>query len=190
MPEWYDILTENWRLRLQQFLLVFNLKRPWAPVLCAGLAFGASFIQSTVIRVATTGVAIILFLIAAAEVARYLVEEDHGPSNPLRPSRRVPITLFQVILVGVMAAIYTFLILGALQPLVSILVRPSLWTIVVTIPAIFLIACLVAWRNVRLWSYEAEEYGDRYTEQQNELAEKERLKKMRLPSSYWDHPQG
>jgi hypothetical protein len=89
-----------------------------------------------------------------------------------------------------MAAIYTFLILGALQPLVSILVRPSLWTIVVTIPAIFLIACLVAWRNVRLWSYEAEEYGDRYTEQQNELAEKERLKKMRLPSSYWDHPQG
>ncbi|MBZ5504936.1 MAG: hypothetical protein LAO78_05545 [Acidobacteriia bacterium] len=184
MSEWYDILTENWRLRLQQLLLLFSLKRPWAPVLCAGLAFGASFIQSTIIRIATTGAAIILFLIAATEVALYLVEEDRGPSNPLRPSRRVPVTPLQIILAGVMGAIYTFLILGALQPLVSLLARPTLWAIVVIVPAIFLIACLVAWRNVRLWSYEAEEYGDRFTERQNELAEKERLKKMRLPSSY------
>src|SRR5947208_4531529 len=101
MPEWYDILTENWRLRLQQFLLIFSLKRPWAPILCAGLAFGASFIQSAMIRLATTAAAILLFLVAAAEVARCLVEEDHGPSNPLRPSHRVPVTLVQIILVGV-----------------------------------------------------------------------------------------
>lgn len=189
MPEWYDIVTENWRLRLEQLLLIFSLKRPWAPALCAGLAFGASFIQSAVIRLATTGAAVILFLIAAAEVARCLVEEDHGPSNPLRPSHRVPVTPLQIILAAVMGAIYSFLMLGALQPLVSLLARPTLWTIVVILPAIFLIASLVAWRNVRLWSYEAEEYGERFTEEQNALAEKERLKKMRLPSSYWDHPQ-
>ena len=178
------ILDGDWRLRWQQLLLTFSLRRPWAPVLCAGLAFGATYIQAAAIRWAVAGVAAILFLIAGVDVARCLVEPDRGPINPLRPSPRVPVSPFQIVLAVALGAIYTFLILGALQPLVSMLARPALWTLAITVPATFAIACLVAWRNVRLWAFEGAEYEDLLKERQHELAEREKLKQMRLPNSY------
>lgn len=180
------ILDEDWQLWWQELLLIFSLRRPWAPVLCAGLAFAATYIQATTIRWTVAGVAVILFLIAGVDVARCLVEPDRGPTNPLRPSPRVPVTPFQVVLAGALGAIYAFLVLGALQPLVFILTGPTWWTLAVIAPATFVIACLVAWRNVRLWAFEGAEYEDLLKERQNEMAEREKLKQMRLPNSYWD----
>jgi hypothetical protein len=53
---------------------------------------------------------------------------------------------------------------------------------------VFLLACLTAWRNSRLWYCEATEYEELLTENQKELAEIEKLKKMPLPGSFWEHP--
>jgi hypothetical protein len=182
------ILGEDWRVRWQQFRLIFSLKKPWAPMLCAGLAYGASHIQSPSIRWATAGAVVILFLIAGVDVALGLVETDPGPSNPLRTSQKVPVTPFHIMLAGALGAVYAFLILGALLPLISVLTLPTLWVLAIVAPATFLIACLVAWRNVRLWAHEGVEYEELLNERKNELAEKERLKQMRLPESFWDHP--
>ena len=178
------ILGEDWQLRWLQVQRFFSLKRPWVPLLCGALAYGASYIQSPTIRSTAAGLAVILFLIAGIDVAIGLVETDHGPSNPLRPSQRVPVTPFHIVLTGALGAIYAFLILGALQPLVSILTLPTMWTLVIVAPASYLIACLVAWRNVRLWAHEGAEYEELLNERRNELAEKERVKKMRLPESF------
>jgi hypothetical protein len=182
------ILGQEWLQLRQQAQIFGGLKRTWAPVLCAGLAYGASYIPSPAIRWTTTGMAVILFLIAGVDVALGLVEADHGPFNPLRPTQRVPVTFFHIALTAALGAIYTFLLLGALQPLVSMLTAPTPWTLVITVPVTGLIACLVAWRNVRLWAHEGAEYEDLLNERQHELEEKERLKQMRLPESSWDHP--
>jgi hypothetical protein len=181
-------LPGQWRLRWEKALLFFSLRRPWAPLLCAGLASGASFIPWAILRVAITGAALALFMIAAADIARTLAEPDHGPFDPLRPSRKVPVTFFQIALAGVLTLIYTFLVLGALQPFVSILTDRAAWAGAISLPAIFVVSCMVAWHNVRLWSYEGAEYEEMLEEEKNALAEKERLKQMRLPPSYWEHP--
>jgi len=181
------ILDEEW-LRLRQLPFLLSLQHPWAPVLCAGLAYGASYIPWPAIRWATTGVALLLFLVAGIDVGLCLVEADRGPFNPLRPTVRVPVTLFQIVLTAALGAIYAFLILGALQPLVSILTAPSWWTLAITVPLAVPIALLVAWRNVRLWAHQGAEYEDMLNESRNALAERERLKKMRRPSSSWEGP--
>jgi hypothetical protein len=188
MPDWEDILPGRWKLWWEKMLLAFSVGRSWAPLFSAGLACGASFIPWAVPRVAATGAALALFLIAAADIARSLADPDRGPSDPLRPRRKVPVTFFQLVLAGALAAIYSFLVLGALQPFISIVTAPAAWTTAICIPAVFVVACLTAWHNVRLWAYEGAEYEEMLEEEKNALAEKERLKQMRLPPSSWEHP--
>ena len=181
-------MPERWRLRWEKTLLFCSLRRPWAPLLSAGLAAGARFIPWAALRVATTGAALALFMMLAADVARSLTEPDRGPSDPLRPSRKMPVTFFQIVLAGALTVIYLFLVFGALQPFLSILTAGADWTNAISIPAIYAISCMVAWHNVRLWFYEGAEYEEMLEEEKNALAEKERLKQMRLPPSYWEHP--
>lgn len=186
ISNWQEHNAQGWRSRLRQ---IYDAAQPfmhWAPALSGGLAFGASFIQSASFRLTTAGVAVFLFLFVAADVARSLWEPDRGPSNPLSKSRNAPISPMQVVVAGFLALLYSFLLLGALRPLILTLKMPSLWTMAFTIPSVFLVSCLAGWRNSRLWYCEATEYEELLTKNQNELAEIEKLKQMRLPNSYWD----
>jgi hypothetical protein len=157
-------------------------------MLSAALAFGASFFQWNLLRIATTAVTIILFLFVAYEVSRDLLEPDKGPCDPHRDSVVIPATPLQIFFAGALAILYTFLICGALHGLVSTLAFQATWTEIVVIPAVFLIACKAAWRNVRLWSYQSVEYVELLQENRNQLDEIERLKKTRLPDTYGNHP--
>src|SRR5262245_66349358 len=87
------------------------MHRPWAPLLCCFSAVAATFIHITALRLILVLVAVVLFLIAGVDVARSLMDPDRGPCDPLRPSPKVPITLFQIVLAGVLAAIYTVMML-------------------------------------------------------------------------------
>jgi hypothetical protein len=188
ISNWQDYRARSWSIRLRHF---YDAAQPfihWAPALSSGLAFGASFIQSAFLRLTTAGAAVGLFLFVAADVARSLWEPDRGPSNPMSQSRNAPVSPMQVVIACFLALIYSFLLLGALKPLILTLRMPSLWTMAFTIPSVFLVSCLIAWRNSRLWYCEATEYEELLTENQKELAEIEKLKKMRLPSSFWEHP--
>lgn len=186
IPNWQEHNAQGWRSRIRQLYDAAQPFMHWAPALSGGLAFGASFIQSTSFRLITAGVAVFLFLFVAADVARSLWEPDRGPSNPLSKSRNAPISSMQVVVAGFLALLYSFLLLGALRPLILTLKMPSLWTMAFTIPGVFLVSCLAGWRNSRLWYCEATEYEELLTKNQNELAEIEKLKQMRLPNSYWD----
>lgn len=177
-----------WRNGLRQIIDSLSPLHRWAPILSAVIALMATFMHSQVLRTTTAGVALILFVIVAVDVSRALLEPDRGPYNPLRNSPVVRINWFQVALAGFLALVYTFLILSTFQGLISIVTMPAVWANAIIFPAIFIVAMLVAWRNVRLWAYEATEYEELLKERENELAEKEKLKKMRLPSSFWEHP--
>lgn len=138
---------------------------------------------------ATTAAALILFTFLAADVGRALLEPDRGPCSPLRHSPEVPVTPIQILLAGALGVVYTVLICCALHGLIYTLAFHLAWASVIVIPAVLLIACLTAWRNVRLWSYQSEEYLELLQENRKELDEIERVKKMRLPGSSWDHSQ-
>jgi hypothetical protein len=184
-----DYHARGWSVRLRQLYGVAQPFIHWAPALSGGLAFGVSFIQSTFLRFTTAGAAVFLFLFVAADVARSLWEPDLGPSNPLSQSRNAPVSPMQVVVAGFLALLYSFLLLGALRPLILTLRMPSLWTMAFAVSTVFLVSCLIAWRNSRLWYCEATEYEELLTEQKNELAEIEKLKKMRRTSSFWEHSQ-
>ncbi|HEY2360385.1 MAG TPA: hypothetical protein VGK36_04680 [Candidatus Angelobacter sp.] len=188
ISNWQDYRARGWSSRPRQLYDMIQQFMHWAPALSGGLAFGASFVQSVPLRLTTAGLAVFLFLFVAADVTRSLWEPDRGPSNPLSRSRNASISPMQVVVAGFLALLYTFLLLGALRPLILTLRMPGLWTMAFTIPSIFLVSCLIAWRNSRLWYCEATEYEELLTENQNELAEIEKLEKMRLPSSFWEHP--
>lgn len=188
ISNWQDYAARGWSSRLRQLYDMVQPFMHWAPALSGGLAFGGSFVHSASLRLTTAGLAVFLFLFVAADVARSLWEPDRGPSGPLSQSRKGPDNLMQVVVAGFLALLYSFLLLGALRPLILTLRMPSLWTMAFTIPSVFLVSCLAAWRNSRLWYCEATEYEELLTENQNELAEIEKLKKMRLPSSFWEHP--
>lgn len=188
ISNWQEYNTQGWGSRLRQ---LYDAAQPfihWAPAVSGGLAFAGSFIQSASLRLTTAGLAVFLFLFVAADIARSLWEPDRGPSNPMSRSRNAPVNLMQVVIACFLALLYSFLLLGALKPLILTLRMPSLWTMAFTIPSVFLVSCLVAWRNSRLWYCEATEYEELLTEQKNKLAEIEKLKKMRRPSSFWEHP--
>ncbi|HEY1940150.1 MAG TPA: hypothetical protein VGJ33_19645 [Candidatus Angelobacter sp.] len=188
ISNWQDCCAQGWNFRLRQLYGRIQPFRHWTPGLSSGLAFGASFVQSASLRLATTGLAVFLFLFVAADVARSLWEPDRGPSSPLSQSRNAPVSPMQVVVACFLALLYSFLLLGALKSLILTLRMPTLWTMAFTIPSVFLVSCLTAWRNSRLWYCEATEYEELLTENQNELAEIEKLKKMRLPGSFWEHP--
>jgi uncharacterized membrane protein YqjE len=188
ISNWQDYPAPDWSSRLRQLYAAAQPFILWAPALSGGLAFGASFVQTPSFRLTTAGVAVFLFLFVAADLARSLWEPDRGPSNPLSQSRNAPVSLMQIVVAGFLTILYSLLLLGALKPLILTLRMPSLWTMAFAIPTVLLLACLTAWRNSRLWYCEATEYEELLTENQKELAEIEKLKKMRLPSSFWEHP--
>lgn len=179
IQKWRDSWQPEWHDLRQQLFYSLSPIRPWLPMISAALAFGASYVQSNLLRVATTAAALILFLFVASEVGRALLEPDQGPCNPLRHSPAIPVTPFQILLAGALAILYTFLICCALHGLIYTLAVHLAWASVIVIPAVFIIACLTAWRNVRLWSYQSEEYVELLQENQGKLAAIERLKKMR-----------
>lgn len=184
----YDYHNRGWNSRLRQ---LYDMALPfihWAPALSGVLAFAASFIQSASFRLTTIGMAVFLFLLVAADVVRSLWEPDRGPSNPLSHSRNAPVSPMQVVVAGFLTVLYSFLLLSALNPIILNLRMLSPWKMAFAIPTILLLSCLTAWRNSRLWYCEATEYEELLTENQKELAEIEKLKKMRLPGSFWEHP--
>jgi hypothetical protein len=188
ISNWQDSSARGCNCRLRQLYAMVQPFMHWTPALSGGLAFSASFVESASLRLTTAGLAVFLFLFVAADAARSLWEPDRGPSNPLSHSRNAPVSPMQVVVAVLLALLYSFLLLGVLRPLILTLRMPSLWTMAFTIPSVFLVSCLTAWRNSRLWYCEATEYEELLTENRNELAEIEKLKKMRLPSSFWEHP--
>ena len=181
-----DYHARGWSVRLRQLYGVAQPFIHWAPALSAPLPSASVLFSRPFSDLRRRARLFFCFLFVAADVARSLWEPDLGPSNPLSQSRNAPVSPMQVVVAGFLALLYSFLLLGALRPLILTLRMPSLWTMAFAVSTVFLVSCLIAWRNSRLWYCEATEYEELLTEQKNELAEIEKLKKMRRTSSFWD----
>lgn len=150
----------------------------WAPFAASGLFAATHFTDSTALRVLLDGGAFVLAVLVAADLARSLMERQPAIAigGQAVPQKNVPVTPFQFVLTGALAAIYTGLIFVGIGP----------FTPIVVLPLVFLVACLAAWRNVRLWYLQGSEYEEELNEIKNEQAEKEKLKQLRMPRSQWD----
>jgi hypothetical protein len=159
--------------------------QPWAPPAAIALAYLARLTDSMILRGLSSLAAFILFLLVSVDAARSLWEVDRGPMNPLRHSEKTPVTPLHVVLAAALAFVYAFSMIGILA---SLFIVPPLWVFLVIGPFVFAAAGLVAWHNVRLWAHQGAEYEDMLNESKNALAENERLKQMRRPSSSWEGP--
>lgn len=129
-----------------------------APLATLALFVVARVTSSKPLRTSAYCIAIILLLAAAADLARSFI--DQGAAET--PLKDVPLNLSQILLAVFLGATYAFAILSILG-----------WTALL-IPPVFVLSCLAAWRNVRLWYCQGQDYEDRLKEAED--AEKLRLK--------------
>jgi hypothetical protein len=148
-------------------------------------AFLARQTDSMILRGLSSVAALILFLLVSVDAARSLWEVDRGPWDPLRHSAKVPVTPFQMLLAAALGFIYAFSIIFLLA---SFLILPSWWVLLMISPFVLAAAGLVAWHNVRLWSFQAVEYEEMLNEEKRVHDEDERVKQMRASASNWDGP--
>ena len=64
----------------------------------------------------------------------------------------------RIVLSVALGSLYSFLVLAGI----------GLWMPFIFLPAIFLVCCFVAWRNISLWYEQGEEFEDALVEAQQE----------------------
>lgn len=124
----------------------------FSPLVASALFAAPRFIPFSLFRFLAYVAASALVLLIAADIASEMLEtgsDDSGSST-----KHVPFTAFQFVLTGIQGAIYTGFILFALGP----------FTPIFFIVPVFAVACLAAWRNVRLWYRQGAEFEDRLRE--------------------------
>lgn len=124
----------------------------FSPLVASALFAAARFIPFSLFRFLAYVASSALVLLIAADIASEMLEagSDDSGSSP----NRVPFTAFQFVLTVIQGAIYTAFIFFALGPLTPIFF----------IVPVFAVACLAAWRNVRLWYRQGAEFEDRLRE--------------------------
>jgi hypothetical protein len=138
----------------------------WAPIAASVLFAGAGISHSAFLRfLAYSGASIFIILIGADIVASFI--DRHAFPDPHTHHCEVltlPMLIARVMLAAALGSLYTFLVFIGVGP----------WTPFIFLPAIFLVCCFVAWRNVALWYEQGEEF-------EAALAEAKDHRRMRLP---------
>jgi hypothetical protein len=138
----------------------------WAPIAASALFAGAGISHSAFLRfLAYCGASIFTILIGADIVASFV--DRHSFPDPRVHHCAVltlPMLIARVMLATALGSLYTFLVFIGVGP----------WTPFMFLPAIFLVCCFVAWRNVALWYEQGEEF-------EQALAEAEQRKSTAPP---------
>jgi hypothetical protein len=140
----------------------------WAPITGSLLFAGAGISRSGFLRaLAVSGAAVFVVLIAA-DIARSFIDGHSFPEHGKRPgpALTLPMLWIRMVLTAVLATVYTSLIFFGVGP----------WTPFIFLPAIFVVCCCVAWRNVSLWYEQGEEFAET-------LAEGEHRDRSALPQT-------
>jgi len=122
----------------------------WAPIASSALFAGAGISHSAFVRfLAYSGASIFIILIGADIVASFI--DRHSFPDPRTHHCVVltlPMLIARVMLATALGSLYTFLVFLGVRP----------WTPFIFLPAIFLVCCFVAWRNITLWYEQGEEF--------------------------------
>jgi hypothetical protein len=144
----------------------------WAPVAASVLFAGAGISHSAFLRfLAYLGASIFIILIGADMIASFIDRHSFpDPGTHHCGELTLPMLIARVVLAAALGSMYTFLVF----------VGVGLWTPFIFLPAIFLVCCFVAWRNVTLWYEQGEEF-------EAELAEAECRQHPALPATPEPH---
>jgi hypothetical protein len=147
----------------------------WSPFAAAACFAASRFVPSAGLRILLVCTAGILALLISADLARGLLDRQPATSAGGRavPEKDAPLTVVQMVFVGVVASVYTAMIfvgVAGINPLISIFL----------LPLIFVLACLAARRNVKLWYQQGAEYEQELKQAEVQQAQRERLKEMRM----------
>lgn len=137
----------------------------WAPIAASALFAGAGLSHYSFLRfLAYSGASI--FILIGADIVGSLIDRHSFPDPRTHHCvvLTLPMLIARVMLAAGLGSVYTFLVFIGVGP----------WTPFIFLPAIFLVCCLVAWRNVSLWYEQGEEF-------EQVLAEAEDHRRTRLP---------
>jgi hypothetical protein len=126
----------------------------FAPLLASALTMAAGLCTVSALRLLMSILAIILFLWIAADFARSLMERETGFASESGPPKEIPVTAAQVGLTAMLGAMYGGMIIAGLH----LMFLPHGMLFMFVVPAVFVIAGLAAWRNVRLWYRQGADY--------------------------------
>jgi hypothetical protein len=161
----------DWQLILQRVRERCVPLQHLAPFAGSGLVVAAGFCSSTALRLVCLGIAIVLFLVVTADFARSLLDKEAAGASHEQQGKDNPVTTAQVFLSFILAAVYFGMIFSGLYSLFI----SSRFVFFLMIPAAFVFAALAAWRNVRLWYRQGEDYEEARKE------ETALLQKLRVP---------
>lgn len=158
-------MGDSWRLLFQWLGEKCLPLQHLAPFLGSALVVAAGFCSSRSLRFSLLAVAIVLFLFVTADFARSLLDKEAGDPSYDRPAQDNPVTTAQVFLTSILAAVYFGIIFSGLYGLFI----SSRFVLFVMTPAVLVFSGLAAWRNVRLWYVQGEDYEEVLREEAAQL---------------------
>ena len=127
----------------------------WAPLAGAGLLTSTRLFHSGFLRALAYSASAILAILIASDIARSFIDPHAFPEGKRNPAPvSAPMQMVRVVLSITLGSLYSFLIFAGIG-----LLLPSIFW-----PVIFLVCCLVGWRNVSLWYKQGEEFEEALAE--------------------------
>jgi hypothetical protein len=131
----------------------------WAPLAGSGLLAGAHFFHSGLVRFLAYSGSVVLGILIASDIARSFIDTHSFPDRSGHPHNlSLPALSVRIVLSVALGSLYSFLVLAGI----------GLWMPFIFLPAILLVCCFVAWRNISLWYEQGEEFEDALVEAQQE----------------------
>jgi hypothetical protein len=155
----------------------------WLAALHAPLGHGAPFAASALFAVAGISRteplralaylgAVLLALLIAADIVRTFVDGHPYIPHP-RTVLTLPILALRAVLTLVLGSVYSYLVFIGIGP----------WTPFAFWPVLFVVCCIVAWRNVEIWY----EQGAEFEEELKEADARERSGLSHAPGRAAEH---
>jgi hypothetical protein len=126
----------------------------WSPLAATGLCLLGGLSHSRPLyQLAYFGACVIMALFAA-DVAKSFIDQSSFPLRPVLPTSW-PMLAFRLVLTIFMGGIYSILVW----------VGVGSWMPIIVLPAIPLICCLIAWRNLDLWYQQGAQFEEELAEE-------------------------
>ena len=120
---------------------------------------GAHFSHSGFVRILAYTGSVVFAILIASDIARSLIDPHSFPDRSRHPGTvSLPMMGVRVMLSVALGSLYSFLVFAGV----------GLWMPLFFWPAIFLVCCFVAWRNVTLWYEQGEDFEEALAEAQHE----------------------
>jgi len=171
-------MGEYWPAPLQRIREACRPLQRFTPFVASALTLVAGFCPSRSLRYLCLSIAVVLFLVIVADLARSFLDRDlnkpaHWASHQ-GPPEKIAVSGSQVLLTAALALIYAGMIFAGLHTLFL----SSAFMFLVMTTGVLVLSGLAAWRNVRFWYREGADY-------EQALKEERGIKrKLHIPPRY------